>query len=278
MQAQKPRGKEGNPEEKTKLKEVLRYVLSLSKSTGGFAYAKTIPPGIEDTYFAIRTLEAIGYRGGHHATTRWLRREPWIPDPTGRVLYFRIALHLRLGIEVPWEMIKEEITRFLPKLQGNPQKLDFLGRITAMARKHHRAWGEIETLLEGEAYKANLSISPKDTLQKLWRKYRVHVQYRRPLDLLSLSTFLKLSQNPDGGFGCKPHTTSFLEHTYFAYRLFAELRMDPPNKEVTKAFILNCQSKRGGFARAPGGVPFLDTTFYGIRVLEMLEGYCPLEP
>lgn len=259
-----------------RLREVLNYVLSLRKPTGGFAFAVTVPSGIEDTYFALRTLDSLGYRGNHQATADWLKHEPWVPDPTGRVLYFRIALYLRLGIEVPWERVREEIVSFLPRLRGNPQKLDFLGRVTALAKKHHRSWQDLEAFLKEEALKTDLSVTPKDTLQKLWRKYRVHVLYGKPLDLLALKRFLELCQNPDGGFGCKPFTTSFLEHTYFAYRLFQSLGEEPYRKERTRAFVLNCQSKKGGFARAPGGVPFLDITFYGVRVLEMLKGSCPM--
>jgi len=261
-----------------RLREVLNYVLSLRKPTGGFAFAGTVPSGIEDTYFALRTLDSLGYREGHQATADWLKQEPWVPDPTGRVLYFRVALYLRLGIEVPWEKVREEIVSFLPRLRGNPQKLDFLGRVTALARKHHESWHDLEAFLEEEALKADLSVTPKDTLQKLWRKYRVHILYGKPINLLALSRFLELCQNPDGGFGCKPFTTSFLEHTYFAYRLFQELGEEPSRKDRTRDFILNCQSRRGGFARAPGGVPFLDITFYGVRVLEMLKGLCPLSP
>lgn len=45
-----------NPKEKTSLK---RYVLSLRRPGGGFSYAATLSATLEDTYYAVKLLEAL---------------------------------------------------------------------------------------------------------------------------------------------------------------------------------------------------------------------------
>ncbi len=102
--------------------------------------------------------------------------------------------------------------------------------------------------------------------------------FGREVTTIRFRKHLEACYNPDGGYGCKPHTTSFLEHIYFAYRLYHALEWLPNHRKETRAFVLNSQSKKGGFARAPGGVPFIDTTFYALRILEIMEGGYKVTP
>ena len=261
---------------------VVEYLLALEKPSGGFAFAKTVPSGVEDTYFAIQALDTLGFYKDYSSTREWLSREKWDPDPTGRVLYYRISLYKRMELEVPWKRVTQEIEKALPGIRGNPRKLDFFGRILAMAQKEGVTWPSLEEVLFTEARKVDLDILPKDTLEGLWRKVKVAAIYGKRLEKAEYLGFVAACYNPDGGYGCKPHTTSFLEHIYFAYRILESLGYSPRNPANTKAFVTNCQSKKGGFARAPGGVPFIDSTFYALRVLRTLERYLssgrPLRP
>gem|GEM_PF-1673888 len=261
-----------------KREEVINYLLALEKPSGGFAFARTVPSGIEDTYFAIHALDTLGLEKDYSATRNWLAKEKWDPDPTGRVLYYRIRLYERMGLEVPWEVVTLEIEKALPGIKGNPRKLDFFGRILSLAQKERVTWPQLERLLFMEAGKVDLHITPRDTLESLWRKVRVATIYRKRLPTAMVLGFLAACYNPDGGYGCKPHTTSFLEHIYFAYRIYQALDTRPRHMEETRAFVTNCQSKKGGFARAPGGVPFIDTTFYALRVLQFLDGFPEVTP
>lgn len=254
-----------------KREEVIHYLLNLEKPSGGFAFAKTVPSGIEDTYFAIHALDTLGFYKDHSSTRQWLSREKWDPDPTGRVLYYRITLYKRLELEVPWDRVTVEIEKAIPGIRGNPRKLDFFGRILGLAQKAGITWSFLEDVLFTEAKKVDLNISSKDTLESLWRKVKVATIYGKRLEQAEFLGFIAACYNPDGGYGCKPHTTSFLEHIYFAYRILGTLGYPPKNPANTMAFVTNCQSKKGGFARAPGGVPFIDTTFYALLVLHTLE-------
>jgi len=257
------------PEDKKR--EVKEYLLALEKPSGGFAFSRTVPSGIEDTYFAIQALDTLGLDKDYSATREWLAKEKWDSDPTGRVLYYRIRLYKRLALEVPWYRVTAEIEKALTGVKGNPRKLDFFGRILALAQEEGVTWPKLEELLLQEAEKVDRSITTKDTLESLWRKVRVCMVFGGEMDTQRLLEHLEACYNPDGGYGFKPHTTSFLEHIHFAYRLYQALKYAPHHREETRAFVLNSQSKRGGFARAPGGVPFIDTTFYALRVLRALE-------
>jgi len=91
-----------------------------------------------------------------------------------------------------------------------------------------------------------------------------------------IALWLAKCRNGDGGYGCKPGTTSFLEHVYWAVKLIKEIgtiKLSPQEAENTCAFVKNCQSKKGGFGRAPEGVPFIDSTYHALWILNILYGH-----
>ncbi len=145
-------------------REVIEYLLALEKPSGGFAFAWTVPSGIEDTYFAIQALDILKVDKSYSSTKEWLNREGWDPDPTGRVLYYRLRLYKRVGLEIPWHRVTEEIEKALPGVKANARKLDFFGRILALASKEGVSWPPLVDLLNQEAQEVTLDIEPIDTL------------------------------------------------------------------------------------------------------------------
>ena len=258
--------------DREKIEQVVGYLLSLEKPSGGVAFARTVPSGIEDSYFAIRSLDSLGFQKDYTATRIWLSQEAWEPDPTGRVLYYRIRLYQMLGLDVPWPLVKSQILEALPRIKGNPRKLDFFGRIAQLAEMQGHVWEELEQTLSQETLNIELTVVSRDTLESLGHKLRVSRIYSRKADVLSILKFTEECRNPDGGYGCRPHTTSFLEHIYHALAIHLLLQKSIPSRERTLEFIRCCQSKRGGFGRSPGGVPFIDTTFYAVRSLIFAGG------
>jgi hypothetical protein len=258
--------------DREKIEQVIEYLLSLEKPSGGFAFAKTVPSGIEDSYFAIRSLDSLGFQKDYTATRVWLSQKAWEPDLTGRVFYYRIQLYRRLELDVPWPLVKSQILEALPRIRGNPRKLDFFGRIAQLAERKGYVWEELEQTLSRETMNINLTVESRDTLESLGRKLRVSLIYGKTADILSILKFTEECRNPDGGYGCRPHTTSFLEHIYYALAIHLMLQKGIPSRERTLEFIRCCQSKKGGFGRSPGGVPFIDTTFYAVRSLIFAGG------
>ena len=78
------------------------------------------------------------------------------------------------------------------------------------------------------------------------------------------------SQNPDGGFGFFPGTTSFIENAYFALNFLKTFGLPPKDPEGLKIFVYRCWRKEA-FARSPGGIPFLESSFYALKTLEFLK-------
>ncbi|AEH45863.1 hypothetical protein Thein_2012 [Thermodesulfatator indicus DSM 15286] len=78
--------------------------------------------------------------------------------------------------------------------------------------------------------------------------------------------YVKKAQNPDGGFGFFPGTTSFLENTYYAFFFLKKFDENPIYLKELKHFLFSC-FRQGGFARAPQGVPFLESTYFGTSLL-----------
>jgi len=83
--------------------------------------------------------------------------------------------------------------------------------------------------------------------------------------------FLARCENPDGGYGFYPGTTSYVDNIYYALKAFDLLKERPPNPERTYEYLLFCQNPDGGFARRSGAVSFLDSTFYAVSSLKILS-------
>ena len=79
------------------------------------------------------------------------------------------------------------------------------------------------------------------------------------------------SQNPDGGFGFYPGTTSFMENTYYAVKILSVLGKLSAFPERLKYFIKLCHNSDGGFSRKPGGVSFPESTYQAIYILNLFE-------
>ncbi|MDH7506805.1 MAG: hypothetical protein QHH15_03320 [Candidatus Thermoplasmatota archaeon] len=77
------------------------------------------------------------------------------------------------------------------------------------------------------------------------------------------------SQNPDGGFGIVPHTTSFLESTYHALKSLKELNTIPLNITKCERFVHSCITKTGGFGRQITTVPSIQYSYYAFISLNI---------
>jgi len=239
----------------------------LEKPKGGFSFAPTAPPCLKDTYYATLTFRILGENGlPSPATKEWVRNEPFHPEAPLSTLSCHVKL-CRL-LEIPpqasplRERIKEELGKYpaprrlahlrsIVELIGSREEIDAFKGLTQRIDPHPTSRDTSETLF----YKATLTRNQGDR----WKA--------------EIAEWLKCCRNGDGGYGCRPNTTSFLEHLYWATRLMelAGITITEEEKRESVQFVLCSRSKRGGFGRAPEGVPFIDSSYHAIWILRFFN-------
>ncbi|QJA06997.1 hypothetical protein FVE67_06830 [Thermosulfurimonas marina] len=241
-------------------KEILKFVREREKVEGGFGATPRLPATVEDTYFAVRTLEELSALTPRTLSGVRAFLEKNLPGRTTQPPVLRRWLWLarRVGLKPP-EKLKDLLSGFLrriPPRRGKPEVLSALYESALLLGL---------PAPEG-LRKAACALRPR-TLFDLYHLARVAPELLTEERL----RWVLAARNPDGGFGFFPRTTSFLENTYFAVRLLTRGGRDLPQPERTRLFVERC-FRKGGFARAPGGIPFLETTCYGVYLLRRLGG------
>ncbi len=227
--------------DKKKQKAIIRFCLARLKKRGGFAATPYLPPTIEDTYFGINVLCVLKAPFPKEETLSFLRSKGAHP------LAPRLAFFLSFSLK----LLGEE---FKPLIQFSPPP-------------------ELEDSfflrLLGKKVKPQKPLSPEPTLKELF--FYAHLKPRAAKRYLP---YVLASQNPDGGFGFYPHTTSFLENAFFAVKYLALFGHPPRDPEGLKEYVMAC-FRQEAFARSPKGVPFLDATFYALEILHFISSYRP---
>ncbi len=249
------------------LKEgAIEYLIRLEKPEGGFSFALTAPPAIKDTLYATLSLRLLGVsEAPGNATINWVAKEPFHPEAPISTVAAQAKLYRLFDLPIPQKEIE---LRVHMELEGplSPSKLFHLGVVVKNAHlDHHKP--KIEELSQG------LNIHPQrhDTSETLYYKAAMRGKHHHCWRE-AIGDWLRGCRNGDGGYGCRPDTTSFLEHIYWATRLMelAEINLSEEERETTLQFVLGSQSRRGGFGRAPEGVPFIDSTYYALWILKFL--------
>ncbi|MBX6422785.1 prenyltransferase/squalene oxidase repeat-containing protein [Thermosulfurimonas sp. F29] len=232
--------------------EIHEFLVMRAKEEGGFAATPRLPATVEDTYFALRTWELLFPPSGKVLSSVRLFLEHTPPPPQLPALRRWLWLADRTGI-----LSREEVqVRARRILLGRRRPLSRDPEVRAAYYFCVRRLGLDGVLPQAPA---------RPALRTLRDLYRWSEMFPESLDAERLSWVLA-SRNPDGGFGFRPGTTSFLENTYFALRVLERSGRFLADPDPTLRFIRMCY-RRGGFARAPGGIPFLESTYYGVYLL-----------
>ena len=209
-------------------------------------------PNIEDTYYAIRTLQLLKADVDRDKTLNYLKSIDWKEVGFPRAVYMLLYLHLSLDITLP------------------PQLVDLSGQEWSRFRVLDAQYfsEEIAKLLN-QSLNSLPSLSPfqfhrHENLQTLRKKVSVLLNHGIDFDREEIIRWVQLCQNGDGGFGFYPITTSFMENTYCALEILSKLNSSPLEIGVCREYILNCQTKGGGFGRAPMSFPFIESTFHAV--------------
>ena len=242
---------------------VIDFFLSREKDDGGFGASPRLPATIEDTYYALRTLRALKDERIDVPLSAFSAHEGFLVKKLSNSdLSYRSQFQLfwclgSLGIKVP-SGIKSPIPEYTEKgLKGlDLEDLFYLRRMGYSSKWHHSASrfdGSIETV--------------KDLRMFLYC-YRGAISSRKRARWLK---WLAKCQNPDGGIGFMPGTTSFTENCYYGLKAAELLGGIPFDSEALTRFILSTRSGRGGFGRQNLGVPFPSSTWHALGSLMLIK-------
>jgi hypothetical protein len=241
------------------------------KDRGGFAAAPSLPPSVEDTYFALRILETLQPFSEDHLTSLsknqslreyLLKRED--TDSWSLRTAFRYLMACRIvGVDPDDAWIRRLISSRVKK-DHDLEAQYYIKRILKE--------GLTEPAPQTDRKVMAGYLAEYRTVGEFWKI--LYLAEGKPESLLSsketLISWLHACQNPDGGFGYMPGTTSFMENNYHSLRSLRLLGDRAPSEEDALAFVLRSQGKRGGFARRNGAAPFLDATWYAVATIDLL--------
>jgi len=238
------------------LSKLIQYLMDREKEKGGFSFAPELYPDIEDTYYAVRTLQLLKVDIDRDKTGGYLKSIDWKEVGFPRAVYMLLYIHLSLDIELPRQLI-------------DLSDKDWSG-FAALDVQYFS--GEIGKLL-GRPLKPLLSpfqLQTNESLQTLRKKVTILLDRDINFDRKQIIRWVQLSQNGDGGFGFYPETTSYIENTYCALEILSKLGSSPMQIDLCRKYILGCQTNNGGFGRAPVSFPFIESTFHAVTGLLLL--------
>jgi hypothetical protein len=245
------------------LSRIIRYLKDREKANGGFSFAPELYPDIEDTYYAVRTLQLLKADVDRDKTANYLKNIDWKEVVFPRAVYMLLYIHRSLDIEIPRQLI------------------DLSGRDwSRFAMLDAQYFSDETSNLLGRPLSPLPSSSPfqfqtNESLQTLRKKVWILLNHDIDFDRQQMIRWVQSSQNGDGGFGFYPETTSFMENTFCALEILSELDSSPVESDLCRKYIISCQTKSGGFGRAPISFPFIESTFHavlGLFLLEKMEG------
>jgi hypothetical protein len=256
-------------------KKVLEFVLVRRDERGGFGAAPTLPPSVEDTYLALRILQHLAPHAEdevsaviHHPSLAQFLRDTEDRGEWSFKTGFHYVYCCRLAGIVP---DREWIRKFVSdRLEDSTGLADHFYCVRMMKEIPHPLFEDPLT-----SFKDFFPIQWRSA-KELWMALVIAGDQPERLDTDrdNLLSWLRSCQNPDGGFGFLPGTTSFMENVHTCLRILALLEAAPLNPAGAERFIMNAWTKGGGFARKNGGAPFLDATRHAVASLSILGDRC----
>lgn len=235
------------------------FVREREQEDGGFGLTPLMPATVEDTFQAIRILEMLGKDQDLDRTRSYVFRIDWNISRRSKTIFEILYLKRKFGFSLPspatWQRIRSnslEDAYFRWKIVSLMQEEDRISGLEPEFRLNHR--------------KPRRRLSVKNLYYYLGLP---HVHYSRQTRARWLE-WTRASQNPDGGFGIRPGTTSYLDYVPPALGVLWQLGGAPVDCPGLLRFILACQTRTGGFARTGGGASFLRSSYHAMQALQYL--------
>lgn len=263
------------------------YIRQLETKEGGFSIGQLVPPSIDDTYFAVMSIlilvkysnEAQKYYTHLKKNKKLLRylKDYTMPPTTKIKLAYRyISLCKVFNIEGPAYRYRDQddgisiedlyYIRLMERLSMN----EVLYEETVEDLKSGIEENSLDIMKLSSFAHDPIKGKYIDTVyQASFLFYRYWIEDKRKRS--ELHDWFRMCQNPDGGYGFYPRTTSYMDNCYWAYKAYKVFGITPTYPEKLLDFILSCRTKTGGLGRRNGTVPSPEYTYYGLCWLEVLE-------
>ncbi|MEM2838478.1 MAG: prenyltransferase/squalene oxidase repeat-containing protein [Thermoplasmata archaeon] len=246
-------------------KRLIEFVFSMENASGGFNYPRCTPASIEETYFGLSILEGIGFDYRNPKTVSYLDSIVLRKNTSLKHLYQVLASYRILCLDNKMK----DIDRILISLDAN--------RITRLADLYYYA-----LLCKGLNRELNIPKKWQNALVQSMSKGQKHISTCQrcvticemaeiDCDKESIISWVQKSQNPDGGFGFYPGTTSYLENVWAALDCLEKLRAKPLSPGSCAEFVMSCASRAGGFGRQKQALPTLEHSFMAVESLRILD-------
>lgn len=245
---------------------LVAFVFRRYSQDGGFSTIPNLPATIEDTFYATDLLVMLErLNSGLQLCSR--------VDPD------RLSSFIRRKYDEEKSRLPLRLRYYLLKIGIN-----VLGtRAVPLDNYFHTGRPTYENLF----YQEQLGQLPEEKKQHIPRPDLDHCTCRdvyyytvlfpepEPLQIETVSGWLRACQNGDGGFGFFPGTTSFLENSYYCLSALSLLKACPADPARAEQFVVSCQTGAGGFARSIVGAPFLEFSRQAIRLALCTAGVFP---
>ena len=226
------------------------FVLERGKAGGGFAATPRLPATLEDTFYALEILAAVEGAERLGPVIDLGAQQAFLRAWAGRA----VDLRWRLA----WFLDRARRLAGLPSAPLLPE----------------RAPDSAEECFYQHRLSPALA-APRQYPLRTCRDRYFHLLLRRTsmdgAEARETSSWFAECQNPDGGFGFFPGTTSYIENCHFCLAALALLGKEAPRPAAALDFIRMCQRRNGGFARNPRAAPFLDASWHAVRAATALE-------
>jgi hypothetical protein len=259
-------------------REVVRYIERCHLEDGGYFFARVLPSGGLDTYFAVKSLSTLGVK-------------PNRPEAIASFFLNNIAkgaLGGITGIFLAVEVLNE-LGRMTDELRNYAQP-----RIMALQNKAG-GFGAYE----------DINVEVPSELWNTYRAVKVLKIIGAEFDREKVNRFIFSFLRPDGGYGARGYSTlastfyateihkllgveaaklsatrdylrrreeneqaQFIEDLYWLVLSLANLGEKTNVPDRVTRFVMMCQRSGGGFSRAMiMGIPTLEYTFYAVSIL-----------
>jgi hypothetical protein len=239
---------------------VFSYISKREKPSGGFGATPLFPPTLEDTYFALKTIQLLDLKIelAKHIEFLFKQKISELPlEPAAR--FFELMEMFKLPYQL--DANSKIMAKAVKKLKDRKVKLKELFcifKIFSFRDKEHEFIQEIKKRSSEILFKKS-----GPSLQDYYYAYKVLGEEFPPHVL----PFILEAQNPDGGFGFYKGTTSYTENCFFACFVLKAFSLLPVSLKKLKEFLWSCRNKDGGFGRTSQGISFLETTYYACWIL-----------